>query len=122
MGHGRFHYGAAIGIGIMVLVAIVVVGILARASESALPVGHAGEGMYVFEESCTSCHGIYADGTENGPTLLTPALKPPAMTRDDIADVIEHGSGLMPAFEAMTRQEQADAITYLMVLQAYEGH
>ena len=121
MGRWPSHYGAALGIGILVLAAIAAVSILAHISESALPVGHAGEGMYLFEEECAACHGTFGEGAGNGPTLLTADLKPPSVTRDHLAGVIQDGSGTMPGFEGLTRREQADVIAYMISLQAYEG-
>ena len=118
---GRSPFRAAMGIGILVLAAIATVSILSHISESALPVGHEGEGMYIFEENCASCHGTFGEGTGDGPTLLTGALKPPAMTRDDLAALIRDGFGVIPPFEGLSRGDQADVIAYLISLQAYGG-
>jgi cytochrome c551 len=55
--------------------------------------GNGTDGAEVFSARCASCHG--ADGSGNsGPNLGTVV---PALSDDDLMDVIENGTGNMPA-------------------------
>jgi mono/diheme cytochrome c family protein len=121
--HGRwpFRHGAALGIAILVLLAIAVTALLQRAADRHLPLGYAAEGENVFADGCARCHGDFGYGTALAPSLIETAYARPDFTRDDFADVIRNGSGLMPSFEELPAQDVADAVAFIRDIQTESG-
>lgn len=70
-------------------------------------VGDAAAGATVYNATCAACHG--ADGNVNE-AKLTEEI--PALTDDEIEDVILNGYDEMPP-QGLTEQEVADVIAYL---------
>ena len=82
------------------------------------------EGKYLFEQSCSSCHGIDAQGTAVAPSLigaggaLTYGKYAPALTASTPAQIYEAmqtGPEAMPVFGdgAITPSEKRDIIAYV---------
>ena len=62
--------GAALGMGVMIVLGIASVVLINGSTAGTLQSGHVAEGMYVYEEFCASCHGIYGEGTLDGPPVV----------------------------------------------------
>lgn len=119
-GRWPFRPGTALGIAIMVLIAIGVGFWLSREARSNLPVGFAGAGEPVFYEYCSGCHGDWGGGTAAGPSLLVPGLTRDGFSNDEMSKVIRKGTGTMPGF-GLDLQETADVIAFVRDLQDAAG-
>lgn len=119
-GRWPFRPGTALGIAIMVLLAIGVSMWLTREAQSNLPVGFVGAGEPVYWEYCSDCHGNWGDGTEAGPSLLVPGLTRPGYSNQEMADAARKGTGSMPGFD-LDLQEAADVVAYVRDLQEAAG-
>ncbi|MGA8093457.1 MAG: PQQ-binding-like beta-propeller repeat protein [Steroidobacteraceae bacterium] len=70
-----------------------------------------------FGETCALCHGGDAEGTDRAPSLVgNRELR--GLNVDDIAAIIEHGRGDMPAFAALPQAEIRRLATYVRSLNA----
>ena len=120
-GRWPFRQGTALGIGLLMLMAIAVIAMMGHAADGQLPMGYAPPGEYVFADNCAGCHGYFGYGTDQGPSLIEADYARPALARDDLADVIRKGTELMPAFDFLDRQEIADTIAFVREVQAEAG-
>ena len=118
MNRWPFRHGAALGIGIMVLVAVGAVALINATAPTSLPLGFAGEGVFVYEDRCSSCHGTYAEGTGVAPALVGPGAATDTRSMSALADVVRGGHGEMSG-RSLADQDLADALAYLRELQAY---
>ena len=86
------------------------------------PVVHGAEQTVVqqpqrFAETCALCHGGDAEGTDRAPSLVgNKVLR--GLGVDDIAAIIEHGRGGMPAFASLPHAEIQQLATYVRSLNA----
>lgn len=120
-GRWPFRQGTALGIAILVLLAIAVVAMMQHAADGQLPVGYGPPGEYAFAEHCAGCHGDYGYGTDQGPSLIDARYTRPELTRDEFADVIRDGTRGMPAFDHLEPQEIADIIAFVYEVQFDAG-
>jgi mono/diheme cytochrome c family protein len=118
MNRWPFRQGAALGIGIMVLLAVGAVALVNATAPTALPLGFAGDGVFVYEDHCSGCHGTYAEGTGVAPALVGQGTATDTRTTSALADVVRGGHGEMPG-RSLADQDLADALAYLRELQAY---
>jgi mono/diheme cytochrome c family protein len=82
-----------------------------------------------FEIICATCHGVLGDGgtivaarmrLRPPPSLLSPKVR--AMASGEIEDVIERGTGLMPALAAqLGATDRWAVVAYLRALQLSRG-
>jgi mono/diheme cytochrome c family protein len=114
------RHGASLGMGVMIVLGIATVALFSGSAAGSLPTGHVAEGMYVYEGVCASCHGVYADGTLDGPPLVGDGFPATTMSRDELSDAIEDRSVPMHQYD-LPRQDVADTIAYLRQIQAYGG-
>jgi len=119
-GHWPFRPGTAVGVGILVLLAIGVSVLLSKAAEDALPQGFAGAGEPVYGESCSACHGLWGEGTAVGPSLLVVGLARPGYSNERMADAIRKGTGSMPGSD-IDLEEAANVVAYVRDLQEAAG-
>jgi mono/diheme cytochrome c family protein len=119
-GRWPFRPGTALGIAIMVIIALGVGVWISREAQSNLPMGFVGAGESVYYEYCSECHGDWGEGTPEGPSLLIPGLTRDAFSNDQMDKVIGKGTGAMPRLE-LDRQETADVIAYVRDLQDAAG-
>lgn len=70
-----------------------------------------------FGETCAVCHGGSAEGTDRAPPLAGNRLLH-GLGVADIAAIIEHGRGDMPAFAGLPRDEITRLATYVRSLNA----
>lgn len=118
MNRWPFRHGAALGVGIMVLLAIGTVALINATAPTVLPLGFASDGVFVYEEACAGCHGAYAEGTGIAPALVGEGTVTDTRSASGIADrVRKHHDGAAPGVPA--DQDLADAIAYLRELAAY---
>ncbi len=82
------RYGASLGMGVMIVLGIATVALFSGSATGSLPTGHVAEGMYVYEGVCASCHGIYADGTLDGPPLVGDGFPVPSMARISTSPIL----------------------------------
>lgn len=70
-----------------------------------------------FGQTCALCHGGDAEGTDRAPSLVgNKVLR--GLSVADIATIIEHGRGGMPAFAALPQAEIQQLATYVRSLNA----
>jgi mono/diheme cytochrome c family protein len=120
-GRWPFRQGTALGIGVMMLLAIGVIAMLQSAASGQLPVGYPFEGEYAFADHCGGCHGAYAYGTEQAPSLITSEFAADELDRDGFADTIRDGVGTMPGFDDLEKQEVADIIAFVREIRLEAG-
>jgi len=91
-------------------------------------VGDANQGSALFETNCSSCHGINAQGTEQGPPLVNNVYR--TAHHADFAfhmavrdGVRQHhwGFGDMPAAPQITPEQTAHVIAYIRQEQSKAG-
>ncbi len=74
-----------------------------------------------FGETCALCHGSDAEGTDRAPSLVgNKVLR--GLSVDDIAAIIEHGRGGMPAFAALPPADIQQLAIYVRSLNADAFH
>ncbi len=66
-------------------------------------------GLFVYQTYCQSCHGENRQGV---PPLF-PSLLNSKKTREEMAQGIRNGQGLMPAFPQLSKREVDDVLTYV---------
>jgi mono/diheme cytochrome c family protein len=115
-----FRHGTALGIGLLVLLTLVVVVVMQRAADGALPMGFAGAGEGTFADHCGDCHGYYAGGTDAGPGLIVPGAAD-ALDAGVVERAVRRGAESMPAVTDLGDQDIADIIAFLRDLQADPG-
>jgi len=120
MNRWPMRHGAALGMGVMIMLGIAAVALLNGRAAGALPSGHVAEGMYVYEEVCAACHGIYGQGTLDGPQVVGESFATATMSRDELSEAIRARSASTHAYD-LPRQDVADTIAYLRQMQAYGG-
>jgi mono/diheme cytochrome c family protein len=113
-----FRHGAALGIGVLVLLGVIVVAVMQAAADRALPMGYAGAGEYTFAEQCAACHGHYAAGTESGPALTAGEAPPDAGT---VERSVREGEGAMAAVAGLEDQDIADVAAFLREIHTETG-
>ena len=106
--------------GVVIVLGIAAVALVNGGAASALPAGHVAEGMYVYEAACVSCHGIYGEGTLDGPALVGEGSAVATMSRDELHRAIDDRTASMHAHQ-LVPQDAADTIAYLRQMQAYGG-
>ncbi|HVS86327.1 MAG TPA: c-type cytochrome [Gaiellaceae bacterium] len=79
--------------------------------EAASPSTLGTDGKTIFSSECASCHTLKAAGSSGtvGPNL--DQLKPPFET---VQHQVEHGGGVMPAFQGKLSQAQIDAVAHFV--------
>jgi mono/diheme cytochrome c family protein len=110
------RHGTALGIAMLVLLSIVVAVFLHAAAHRGLAIGYAAEGEYVFADHCGGCHGAYAHGTGEGPSLVDARLAP--LDGDVFERAARRGTGAMPEVEGLDDQDLADVIAFVNGLRA----
>jgi PQQ-dependent dehydrogenase (methanol/ethanol family) len=70
-----------------------------------------------FGDTCALCHGGDAEGTDRAPSLVGNRVLR-GLSVDDIAAIIEHGRGGMPAFAALPQAQIQELATYVRSLNA----
>ena len=75
-----------------------------------LPEGDATIGEELYIVSCSGCHNADGLGGYGGPNLL-------GHPEDHIVDYVQNGKGNMPAFPDYTKQDLADIIAHIRVLE-----
>jgi mono/diheme cytochrome c family protein len=113
-----FRHGTALGIGVLVLLAVAVAASMQAAADRALPRGYAAAGEYSFYEHCGDCHGSYGGGADVGPGLIGAAASFDAGATERS---IRNGGETMPPVEGLDDQEVADIIAFVRDLQAEPG-
>ncbi len=60
----------------------------------------------IYDKNCAKCHGKHGDGrTFGGPPLADPAL-----SLDDVKNIIINGKGKMPKFSGRLTDDQINAV------------
>ena len=102
-------------------------GMATAAGDIAIPF-HLGKGQLLYEEHCSSCHGVKLDGTDQGPPLLHPYYKPShhgdeSFYRAALQGVRQHhwSFGDMPPVDAMTADKMDSLVPYVRYYQQRKG-
>lgn len=85
-------------------------------------------GKKKFQENCSSCHGEWMEGTEQGPPLLHGFYKPshhgdPSFYRAALKGVRAHhwNFGNMPKIEGITRNDMDQIVPFIRWYQQEKG-
>lgn len=85
-------------------------------------------GKKKFQENCSSCHGKWMEGTEQGPPLLHGFYKPshhgdPSFYRAALKGVRAHhwNFGDMPKVEGITRKDMDQIVPFIRWFQQEKG-
>lgn len=104
-----------------------VVGSCGNSGDSA-PAGSAAEGKAAYEATCAQCHGTNLEGTDRGPTFLSPIYAPDhhgdaAFIRAVKSGVQPHhwSFGPMPPQPGVSEADVAAIIAYVRQEQARAG-
>ena len=83
-----------------------------------------GKGQMLYEQYCSSCHGLQLDGTDKGPPLIHPFYKPShhgdkAFYRAALQGTKQHhwNFGDMPRVEGITSREMDKLVPYVRYYQ-----
>ncbi len=74
-------------------------------------------GAFLYNNSCTSCHGANRQG--NPPAF--PKLTDVQLTHEEIKDLLFHGKGMMPSFEQLGEEQVNNIIAFLKNQDNEEG-
>jgi ubiquinol-cytochrome c reductase cytochrome c subunit len=88
----------------------------------AVPAGDARRGWTLFISDCASCHGSSGVGGALPGGWVAPSVL--QSTRQQVAEAVRVGPGLMPPFsdKALTDQQVGDIATYIRSLPSHESH
>ena len=107
----------------ILLVMPVITGTIKAAEEVEIPF-HLGKGQLLYEQYCSSCHGLKLNGSDKGPTLLHPFYKPShhgdkAFYRATLQGAQQHHweFGNMPPLEGMTTKKMDKLVPYVRYYQ-----
>jgi mono/diheme cytochrome c family protein len=120
-GRWPFRQGTALGMAVLMLLAMGVIAMMQSAASRELPPGFAIDGEYLFADECGACHGTYGYGTDQAPSLIAPEYAESEFTRADFVDAIEDGHGSTLAADELEPQEIADIIAFLREIQLEAG-
>lgn len=73
-----------------------------------IPAGFSGYSVYA--QHCGACHGLEAEGTDTGPSLVDIYSR---KTYPEVVEVIDEGAGRMPGFAHLTKVERGAIYGYL---------
>ena len=73
--------------------------------------GFSSAGATLYQDNCVKCHGIQGEGV-----ATHPAITNTKRTKQELKQLILHGSGEMPAFSKFTEIELAQLIDYTVEL------
>lgn len=83
-----------------------------------------GKGQMLYEQYCSSCHGLQLEGTDKGPSLVHPFYKPShhgdkAFYRAALQGTKQHhwNFGDMPRVEGITSREMDKLVPYVRYYQ-----
>ncbi len=98
-------------------------GTLKAAEEVEIPF-HLGKGQLLYENYCSSCHGLQLNGSDKGPPLLHPFYKPShhgdqSFYRAALQGVHQHhwAFGNMAPVEGMTAKKMDSLVPYVRYYQ-----
>jgi len=107
-----------------ILLIMPLVGVQLRAAEQIVIPFQLGQGQLLYEENCSSCHGIDLTGSDKGPPLLHSFYKPShhgdkAFYRAALQGVRQHHweFGDMPPVEGMTQKKMDKVVPYVRYYQ-----
>jgi len=107
-----------------ILLLMPLVGAQLRAAEQIVIPFQLGQGQLLYEENCSSCHGIDLTGSDKGPPLLHSFYKPShhgdkAFYRAALQGVRQHHweFGDMPPVEGMTQKKMDKVVPYVRYYQ-----
>jgi len=107
-----------------ILLIMPLVGVQLRAAEQIVIPFQLGQGQLLYEENCSSCHGIDLTGSNKGPPLLHSFYKPShhgdkAFYRAALQGVRQHHweFGDMPPVEGMTQKKMDKVVPYVRYYQ-----
>lgn len=83
--------------------------------------GNIVHGRELFDDNCSHCHGVVAEGASVGTDNVAPSLM--NATVFQVAEAIRAGPGIMPRFDArlLSDQDVNDIARYVNYLQASQG-
>jgi cytochrome c5 len=101
----------------------VIAGSINAAEEVEVPF-HLGMGQLLYDEYCSSCHGVQLTGSDKGPPLLHPYYKPSHHGDEAFYRAALHGAqqhhwkfGNMPPVEGMTAKKMDSLVPYVRYYQ-----
>ena len=85
-------------------------------------------GKSLFEQNCAACHGKYGNGSDKGPTFMSPIYKPghhgdEAFYRAPMNGARAHHwkFGDMPPVEGISRRKLSKIVPYIRWMQQQNG-
>jgi cytochrome c2 len=85
-------------------------------------------GKSLFEQNCAACHGKYGNGSDKGPTFMSPIYKPghhgdEAFYRAPMTGAKAHHwkFGDMPPVEGISRRKLSKIVPYIRWMQQQNG-